>query len=111
MGLVMRALGVTVEEAWGRVAPAVREEWWRWTSSSAMEVNHRVPVLGRHGENGCHHHQDGIETLCHGCHVDVTNAQRRNGWRPVPLQPAAGAQLLLEIPLEAAAAAVQSWSR
>lgn len=41
----------------------------------ALEVNHRVPILGRHAVTGCHHHLDGVETLCHDCHVVVTAEQ------------------------------------
>ena len=33
-----------------------------------LQVHHKTPVLGRHGETGCHHHVDGLETLCHRCH-------------------------------------------
>lgn len=40
-----------------------------------LEVNHIEPILGRHGQNGCHHHLEGIETLCHACHVTETNRQ------------------------------------
>ena len=40
-----------------------------------LEVNHRDPVLGRHGEFGCHHHLDGLETVCHPCHLDITAEQ------------------------------------
>lgn len=29
-----------------------------------LEVHHLTPILGRHGEIGCHHHQDGLRTLC-----------------------------------------------
>jgi len=49
-----------------------------------LEVNHRTPVLGRHGTFGCHHHLDGLETLCHPCHLRETaeqfghHAERRN---------------------------------
>lgn len=41
----------------------------------ALEVNHKVPILGRHGQFGCHHHLDGLETLCHACHVAETARQ------------------------------------
>lgn len=47
-----------------------------------LQVNHKVPVLGRHGEPGCHHHLAGLETLCAGrgsCHQGETNRQRRAG--------------------------------
>lgn len=51
-----------------------------------LQVNHKVPVLGRHGEPGCHHHLVGLETLCAGrgsCHQGETNRQRRAGlFRP-----------------------------
>jgi 5-methylcytosine-specific restriction endonuclease McrA len=40
-----------------------------------LEVNHRTPILGRHAEFGCHHHVDGLETLCHRCHVAETARQ------------------------------------
>lgn len=44
-----------------------------------LEVNHKHPVLGRHSQSGCHHHLDGLETLCHACHLDTTAAQRAAG--------------------------------
>lgn len=44
-----------------------------------LEVNHVVPIIGRHGETGCHHHQSGLEVLCHACHVEVTSEQRAKG--------------------------------
>lgn len=40
-----------------------------------LEVNHIVPILGRHGQWGCHHHLAGIETLCRPCHVAETARQ------------------------------------
>lgn len=40
-----------------------------------LEVNHQEPVRGRHGTFGCHHHLDGLETLCHPCHLKVTAKQ------------------------------------
>lgn len=43
-----------------------------------LEVNHRTPILGRHHEFGCHHHVDGLETLCHACHVRETAVQFRH---------------------------------
>lgn len=36
-----------------------------------LEVHHRVPVLGRHDKSGCHHHLDGLVTLCAPCHLDA----------------------------------------
>lgn len=44
-----------------------------------LEVNHREPVLGKHAQAGCHHHLDGLETLCHRCHLVVTAEQRAAG--------------------------------
>ena len=52
--------------------------------SYALEVDHRVPILGRHAENGCHHHLEGLRTLCHRCHLVATAEQfgrgPRAGW-------------------------------
>lgn len=44
-----------------------------------LQVNHITPILGKHGKTGCWHHLDGLETLCHACHVNATNAQRAAG--------------------------------
>lgn len=50
-----------------------------------LEVNHIVPlgsVEGFDGDRGaesCLHHLDGLETLCHDCHVGVTRQQRADG--------------------------------
>lgn len=44
---------------------------WRWR----LEVNHVEPIRGRHGTFGCHHHLDGLETLCRPCHLDETARQ------------------------------------
>lgn len=41
-----------------------------------MEVNHREPRNGQGYEAGCWHHLDGLETLCHDCHLIVTAEQR-----------------------------------
>lgn len=51
----------------------------RCGSTVRLEVNHITPILGRHAVSGCHHHLDGIETLCHDCHVATTAEQRANG--------------------------------
>lgn len=44
-----------------------------------LEVNHLVPIHGKHGQWGCHHHLDGLETLCRPCHVAETARQFRDG--------------------------------
>jgi hypothetical protein len=46
-------------------------------SRSRLEVNHRTPLVGTGYSDGCVHHQDGLETLCHACHVIETTRQRR----------------------------------
>jgi hypothetical protein len=45
-----------------------------------MEVNHVEPRRGAGYDPGCHHHLDGLETLCHRCHVAVTVVQLRE-WK------------------------------
>lgn len=52
-----------------------REAYQRALNARRLEVNHKVPILGRHAEYGCHHHPDGLETLCHPCHVAETARQ------------------------------------
>jgi len=42
-----------------------------------LEVNHKTPLVGSGYGFSCNHHLDGLETLCHSCHVEVTNEQRR----------------------------------
>jgi hypothetical protein len=41
------------------------------------EVDHITPCRGAHSRWSCLHHLDGLRTLCHPCHVDVTTADRR----------------------------------
>lgn len=50
-------------------------------SGRPLEVNHIEPRRGGGYGNGCHHHLDNLETLCHAHHVVITNEQmgRRNG--------------------------------
>lgn len=51
-------------------------QWQRDLRS--LQVNHRTPILGLHNHSGCHHHLDGLETLCdRPCHLEETNRQRR----------------------------------
>jgi 5-methylcytosine-specific restriction endonuclease McrA len=52
------------------------EAWWALELACSVEVNHREPRLGGGYASGCHHHLDGLETLCHRCHLAVTAAQR-----------------------------------
>lgn len=47
-----------------------------------LEVNHIVPVLGKHIVIGCHHHLAGVVTLCRTHHLEETARQRRNGEIP-----------------------------
>ncbi len=42
-----------------------------------LEVNHIVPREGKGYGQGCHNHQENLETLCHNCHVAVTRRQRK----------------------------------
>ncbi len=42
-----------------------------------LEVNHIVPRDGLGYGQGCHHHQEGLETLCQNCHLVVTARQRK----------------------------------
>jgi 5-methylcytosine-specific restriction endonuclease McrA len=43
----------------------------------ALEVNHIDPRNGAGYGTGCWNHLDNLETLCHACHVKVTNQQAR----------------------------------
>ena len=45
--------------------------------SCSLEVNHRAPRRGGGYHAGCHHHPDGLETLCHRCHAEITAEQQR----------------------------------
>ena len=70
-----------------------KNHWWTWArpaaitrdgkcvrcgSTKRMEVNHIVPRNGAGYDSGCGHHQAGLETLCHWCHLQVTAQQRRD---------------------------------
>ena len=50
----------------------------RCGSTNQLEVNHIVPRNGQGYGPGCWHHLEGLETLCHECHVKVTTEQRRS---------------------------------
>jgi 5-methylcytosine-specific restriction endonuclease McrA len=60
-----------------RLAIAIATEAGEDRCDGRLEVNHIVPLYGNRPSWGCVHHQDGLQVLCHGCHVDVTNIQRR----------------------------------
>ena len=51
------------------------DQWWELVLACSVEVNHREPRHGRGYHSGCHHHLNGLETLCHRCHVAVTAGQ------------------------------------
>lgn len=38
-----------------------------------------MPVRGGGYGDGCAHHQDNLEVLCHACHVEATARQRAAG--------------------------------
>jgi 5-methylcytosine-specific restriction endonuclease McrA len=44
-----------------------------------LEINHIIPVLGKHNKHGCWHHLTNLETLCHKCHLIVTKQQWEQG--------------------------------
>jgi hypothetical protein len=75
----------TENHEWGAASAAAvrrdRKRCRRCGSTDNLEVNHRRPRVGRGYHQGCHHHLKLLETLCHDCHVDETNAQaeRRRG--------------------------------
>lgn len=78
---------------------AVRRDKRRCVScgcTDLLEVNHIVPRVGRGYGWGCHHHQSNLETLCHWCHVLVTNAQRE-ARRTAKLQASAKLVQTLEL--------------
>ncbi len=70
-----------------------RNHWWSWASNHckrrnenrcelegcdrySAETHHKTPILGRHNETGCHHHQDGLEALCHEHHLEAHHGPR-----------------------------------
>jgi 5-methylcytosine-specific restriction endonuclease McrA len=62
--------------------PEVRPMGWNQGANRllGLEVNHVTPRVGGGYGWGCHHHLDGLETLCVPCHRVETNkqaAQRR----------------------------------
>lgn len=69
------------QHIWGFARPAVLKRdgyaCRRCGGSGDLEVNHIIPRNGLGYGNGCHHHQDNLETLCRQCHTTVTISQRR----------------------------------
>jgi 5-methylcytosine-specific restriction endonuclease McrA len=65
------------EHALSRVSPAA---CIRCSNPFRLEVNHIVPLNGDPRTESCFHHQTNLEVLCHDCHVDATNQQRRDGF-------------------------------
>lgn len=60
-----------------------------WARGAVLEVDHREPILGRHGEAGCHHHLDGLQVLCTEHHREKTtiDVRRIRGLAPRATQP------------------------
>lgn len=55
----------------------------------ALEVHHRDERAdGRHGECSCVHHVDGLETLCHGCHMEEHHGPKIPGAEQLRLEAA-----------------------
>lgn len=52
-----------------------------------LEVNHRVPLVGRGYGLSCAHHPENLEILCHTHHVEVTREQRRLRALVIPKDP------------------------
>ncbi|MDQ6930595.1 MAG: HNH endonuclease [Candidatus Eremiobacteraeota bacterium] len=48
--------------------------WRAGRKKTRLEVNHREPCLGQHGNISCAHHLDNLETLCAACHRAHTAA-------------------------------------
>ncbi len=67
---------------WGNARMAARRrdgyKCVRCESKEKIEVNHIIPRRGRGYGTGCQHHQTNLETLCHNCHVRITNEQRKD---------------------------------
>lgn len=66
----------------GARGAALKRDGWKCVicgTPERLEVNHIVPRRGAGYGNGCHHHIENLETLCHAHHLEVTAAQR-GGW-------------------------------
>jgi 5-methylcytosine-specific restriction endonuclease McrA len=62
----------------------------RCGSTFPLEVNHIVPRKGMGYSNGCHHHLNGLETLCRPHHVVETTRQLREWKYTDPPRPKGG---------------------
>lgn len=56
-----------------------------------LQVHHRVQILGRHGETGCHHHLEGLETLCTVCHLEEHHGTRKPTYDQLSIEEVAAA--------------------
>lgn len=61
---------------WLRESERLMRKYW---SDMGLEVNHKTPIIGAHAQNGCWHHQAGLEVLCGQCHKAVTRQQIAEG--------------------------------
>jgi hypothetical protein len=52
--------------------------WRALRQACVLEVHHVVARKGHGYGAGCHHHLDGLETLCHRCHAAITAEQQRS---------------------------------
>ena len=52
--------------------------WQRFSLDCRVEVHHLTPRLGAGYGSGCHHHLEGLVTLCHAHHASVTAAAGRD---------------------------------
>ncbi len=73
--LFLRAL--VPMSAMGAAALWRSTEWLALRQACALEVHHIVAREGHGYGAGCHHHLDGLETLCHRCHAVITAEQQR----------------------------------
>lgn len=70
---------------WARNAAARRDDHrcqWPGCDKRYSQVHHKTPILGRHDIGGCHHHLDGLTSLCHAHHLDAHAQLRRDQASP-----------------------------
>ncbi|MGZ3502929.1 MAG: hypothetical protein ACXWNJ_00820 [Vulcanimicrobiaceae bacterium] len=53
---------------------AAMRAWRTQRRTGRLEVNHRDPCRGQHGQLSCAHHLENLETLCVTCHKAHTSA-------------------------------------